>query len=204
MKILIAVPTYETITPDTFKSIYNMDKGYHACAFDFVRGYDCASARNNIARLALETQSDYVLMVDNDMELPPDALLNLLEGENDVCLGYCPRRNAMNLYDGKTCIYRLGEENYNMQYPSVELKALAESGQYKIEVHGGGMACALIKTDVFKRLNYPWFNWVNYSSGDILSEDLYFCELCKHAEIPIYVDTRVGCGHLFRRMQWCV
>ena len=48
MKILIAVPTYETIFPDTYKSIWDMDKCGHEVQFEFVRGYDVATARNNI------------------------------------------------------------------------------------------------------------------------------------------------------------
>lgn len=202
--ILIAVPTYETISPDTFKSIYNLISGDHALAFDFVRGYDCAAARNNIARSALACECDYVLMVDNDITLPPDALVNLLENPKDVCLGYYAYRNAENLYSGKTSVCRLGEKDYTMQYPGVELRSMAERGITKEQIHGGGMGCALIKTEVFRRLPYPWFKWVNYDDGGVLSEDLYFCELCSQNGISIYVDTRVGCGHLLRHVQWPV
>lgn len=204
MKIFIAVPTYENITPDTYKSIYGLDGGGNHLVFDFVRGYDCAAARNNIARQALNEHADYALMVDNDVVIPPDAMVNLLEGEKDVCLGYYPHRNALNTYDGKTSVCRLGEFNYTQQYPSLELLSLKERGEHKIQVHGGGMGCALIRTDVFRRLEYPWFAWVNYKDGGVLSEDLYFCELCNAAGIPVYADTRVGCGHLFRHIQWPV
>ena len=202
MRILIAVPTFETITPDTFKSIWDLDKGGHEVAFDFVRGYDCATARNNIDQKAMDMGVDYVLMVDNDVYLHRDALVNLLDGGDDVCLGYCASRNNANVYDGKTNIYRLGEFNYSMNYPGIEIKAMRERGEYKIHIHGGGMACALIRTDVFRQLPYPWFDWVNYGNGDVLSEDLFFCEECRKAGIVIKADTRVTCGHLFRRMQW--
>lgn len=204
MKIFIAVPTYETITPDTFKSIYGLDRGGHQCVFDFVRGYDCATARNNIAQQAINEESDFVLMVDNDVVLPSDALVNLLDGQKDVCLGYYAHRNAQNVYDGKTSVCRPGEYNYTWQYPAIELREMRERGEYKVQIHGGGMGCALIRTELFKRFEYPWFDWVNYKDRGVLSEDLYFCEQCNKAKIPIYTDTRVGCGHLFRRIQWPV
>ena len=86
MKILIAVPTFETIFPDTFKSIWDLDKGGHEVAFDFVRGYDCATARNNIAQTAINGNFDYVLMVDNDVVLPRDVLMDMLDDPKDVCL----------------------------------------------------------------------------------------------------------------------
>lgn len=204
MRILIAVPTYETITPDTFKSIYDLDKGGHECLFEFIRGYDCATARNNIAQKALDLGTDYVLMVDNDITLPRNALVDLLEDEPKVCLGYYAHRNGMNVYSGKTTVCRLGEFNYTWQYPAAELREMASRGEHKVQIHGGGMGCALIRTELFRQIGYPWFAWVNYPDRQVLSEDLYFCEQCQKAGIPIYTDTRVGCGHLFRRFQWPV
>ena len=59
-KILIAVPTFESIYPETYKSIWDMDKGGHEVMFDYVKGYDCASARNNIVQLAKGYGADYV------------------------------------------------------------------------------------------------------------------------------------------------
>ena len=83
MNILIAVPTFENIYPDTFKSIYDLDVSGHDTSFEFVRGYDCATARNRIAQLAIDKGADFVLMVDNDVVLPSDALVNLLDDPKD-------------------------------------------------------------------------------------------------------------------------
>lgn len=204
MRILIAVPTYETIYPDTFKAIYDLDKGEHEVMFEFVRGYDVAAARNNIAKLALKKNADYVLMVDNDVVMPADALLNMLEHHVDVCLGYYAHREANKPYDGKTSICKLGEFNYTNQFQGNELAARKTIGETLIEIHGGGMGCALINTEIFRKLAYPWFRWVNYKDGGTLSEDLYFCEICGQAGIKIYSDVRVGCGHMMRTLQWPV
>ena len=111
MRILIAVPTFENITPDTFKSIYNLEKGDNECLFEFVRGYDCATARNRIAQMSIDKGVDYVLMVDNDVSLPSDVLLNMLEDAKDVCLGYYAHRNRDNIYRGKTSICKLEESD---------------------------------------------------------------------------------------------
>lgn len=207
MKILIAVPTYENITPDTFKSIYDLDKDGHECLFEFVRGYDCATARNKIALLAQQLETDYVLMVDNDVVLPHDTLKWLLEDAQDVCLGYYAHRNADNQYNFHTSICRLGYYDYPLEseYTAAQMKDFKRQGKYKFRIHGGGMGCALIKTDVFRRTQYPWFDWVNYKDKSrMLSEDLYFCEVCRKAGIPIFTDSRAACGHLFRHVQWPV
>lgn len=113
MKIFLAIPTFETIYPDTFKSLWGLERGGHWVVFDFVRGYDCATARNNIAKQAIREKADYVLMVDNDVVLPSDALIHLLEDPKEVCLGYYAHRPASNIYDGKTCCCKLGEFNFS-------------------------------------------------------------------------------------------
>ena len=212
MKILIAVPTFESIYPDTFKSIYDLDTSGHDVSFEYIRGYDCATARNRIAQTALDKETDYVLMVDNDVVLPKDALLNLLETPVDVCLGYYAHRDGDNRYRGRPCVCKLYDKNGNKhfnyplesEYTADELKELKDSGQYRIQIHGGGMGCAMIKTDVFNRIKYPWYYWVNYANEHrgVLSEDLYFCEECRKRSIPIYADTRVNCGHILRHVQY--
>lgn len=212
MKILIAVPTFETIYPDTYKSIYELDNGDNEVMFEFVRGYDCATARNKIAQRGIDLKADYVLMVDNDVVLPKNALTLLTEDPVDVCLGYYAHRDTDNRYRGNTCICKLKQPdgtlyyNYPLEseYSASEMKALREKGETKILVHGGGMGCAFINVDIFNRIPYPWYDWVNYGDAHrgMLSEDLYFCERCKGMGIPIHSDVRVGCGHLFRYVQW--
>ena len=203
MKILIAVPTYENIQPETFKAIYNLDKCGHWVVFDYVRGYDVATARNNIAKKALEEKADYVLTIDNDVRVPNDALKLLLEEPVDVCLGFCARRTSANVFDGLTTISKLGEFNYTKEflYSIEELRDLREKGVKREQVHGGGLPCALIKTSVFEKLKYPYFKWSHYDRGTVLSEDLFFCEQLKEKKIPIYVDPRCACDHLFRRFE---
>ena len=93
MKILIAVPTFENIQPEVFKAIYNL-KSEHELHFDFFKGYDCAIARNEIAKTAQAKHYDYVLMVDSDTIIPEDTLELMLEDPVDVCLGVCPRKNT--------------------------------------------------------------------------------------------------------------
>ena len=212
MKILIAVPTFETIYPDTYKSIWDVDKCGHEVLFDSVRGYDVATARNRIAQKSLDLGADYVLMVDNDVSLPKDALKLLLEDAKEVNLGYYAHRDNDNIYRGKTCICKLydqdGKAYYHYplesEYSAEEMHAMAAAGETKIEVHGGGMGCAFIHTDVFRKATYPWYDWVNYGDANrgMLSEDLYFCSLCRASGIKIHADVRVGCGHLLRHVQW--
>lgn len=210
-RVLVAVPTFESVSPDTFKALWDMDKGGHECAFEFVRGYDCATARNRIAKLAIDGGYDFALMVDSDVVPPRDALVNLMSHGVGFVSGYYLHRNADNRPTERTCACKLedesGEAYYNYpaesEYTCDELREMRDGGRHLVEIHGGGMGCALVARSVFERLSYPWFDWVNYSGKGrgMLSEDLYFCEKMRKARIPRYVDTRVACGHLFRRVE---
>lgn len=223
MRILIAVPTFENIYPDVFKAIYDLDETYESefdpvipneYIFEYIRGYDCATARNRIVTTAQEHGADYILMVDNDVIIPKNTIELFLDNPVDVCLGAYPHRDTDNIYRGRTCICKLfdikGNRYFNYplesEYTSKELIDLESIGQYKTEIHGGGMGCAFIKTSVFEQINYPWYDWVNYGDDNrgMLSEDLYFCEQCKREEIPIYTDTRIRCKHILRHAQECV
>lgn len=205
MNILVAVPTFENIYPDTFKSIYDLDDAGNDVAFEYVRGYDCATARNRIAQMSMDGNYDYVLMVDNDVVLPKDTLKIMLDDPKDVCLGYYAHRNNKNEATCRTSVCKLGWYNYptESQYTVDDMADLRKKGVHKEQIHGGGMGCAFIKVEVFRKLAYPWYDWVNYDDDNrgMLSEDLFFCERCRKAHIDIYTDTRAGCGHIFRQVQ---
>lgn len=193
MKILIAVPTFETIQPEVFKAIYNINSEEYDLYFDFVRGYDCAIARNEIGKIAQAGNFDYVLMIDSDTVVPADVLDLMLNPPVDICLGVCPRKNTK---EGKTAIVKLGSFEYHDNYFYSNLP------KERTKVKGGGFACALIKTSVFTTCDYPWFQYVTQEDWRTMSEDYYFCEMARMMEIDIWMDPRVKCGHLARYYQF--
>lgn len=195
MKILIAVPTGETIEPEVFKAIYSMKTSGHDVAFDYVRGYDVANSRNQIAEKALDGAYDYVLFVDSDTIPPEDTLELMLEDPvPDICLGICPRKNTK---DGKTAIIRNGTRGW--VDGSFYYSDLPEG---KVRVKGGGFACALVKTQLFRQMSKPWFRYAIYDDGSILSEDFFFCDKAQWENALIMADFRVRCGHLARYFQY--
>ena len=215
-RILIAVPTFESIYPQVFKAIYDLANPFDdELIFEYVQGYDCATARNKIVSIGQKYNTDYILMVDNDVIIPRDTLESFLDDPQDVCLGSYPHRDTDNIYRGRTCICKLyndktGSKYYNYplesEYSAEELIELEKSEERKLQIHGGGMGCAFIRTSIFDEIEYPWYDWVNYDDDNrgMLSEDLYFCEKCKSSGIPIYTDVRVRCKHIFRHAQECV
>lgn len=193
MKILIAVPTFETIQPEVFKAIYDLRPAGHDLSFDFVKGYDCAAARNRISEMAQEGGFDYVLMVDSDTIIPPDTLELMLDPPVDICLGVCPRKNTK---EGKTAIIKFDAPAYHDNFFYSELP------EGRVKVKGGGFACALVRAYVLTHVGYPCFQYVITADGSTLSEDYYFCQNARVMGFDIYMDPRVRCGHLARYYQY--
>lgn len=152
-KILIAIPTFETIKPECFKSIYGLTnpKDFHLY-FDYVKGYDCARARNEIAKLAINNGFDYVLMVDSDVSVPKDALVKLLECETDIALGWYYKKRTTT---DETVIFDFGKDfnNENMIYGKT-LTGLTNP----FEVKGGGLGISLVNVNVFRKCHTPISN----------------------------------------------
>lgn len=215
MRILIEVPTYDgRISQATSESLWRLDTCGHEVDYKPRPGYGCAMARNRIAADALNANYDAVLMVDNDIALPLDALRNLLEDDVDICLGYYLNRYARG-ERRYTTLYKLGYGAWEM-YEDSELAALRDAGEHLIRVRGGGFGCALIRTEVFAQMQFPWFEWTDdardeldvpdvYACNDAFrsgGEDINFCNAVRGAGLAIHADTRVACGHEFREVKW--
>lgn len=174
----------------------NLDWGDSEVEYGFVNNYDVDKARNKLARMALDGDFTHVMMVDSDMIVPQDALVNLLSHDLYVCMGFGVRGSSD---DGETSVSRLGG-SFTSWYNRSELRKLRESGVELVEVKGNGLCCALISTDVFRRLKEPWFEYQRNQNGTHIGEDYYFCRLCSRAGIKLYIDTRVACGHIHDRV----
>ena len=156
-------------------------------------GYSVARARNFMAQWALDEGVDYLLMVDSDMVLPADAISNLLSHDVEVCTGWAVRGSSD---DGTTSVIRHGGQGFHDSYMAPEIAA--KDGLF--DVKGNGMACALLRTDVFRRFGRPWFKYVDNPDGSGLGEDYYFCRQCAQSRVKVWVDPRVGCGHIHDRV----
>ena len=200
MNILIGVPTFENVSVETFTSIYNLifPQEIEKHELFFAKGYGAAQSRNIIAKYAIQNEYDYILYVDSDIVLPPDALIKLLEQNTDITTGWY------------TCVFPDGSKNHSW------VKFDEETKQYicKFEEYGNpdpnavmdvdacGFGCVLVKTNIFRQLQYPYFTYLEYSDGTVFAEDIYFCHLvrCTLPDIKIRGIRSVKCGHIKRQI----
>jgi GT2 family glycosyltransferase len=145
-----------------------------------------ALARNQIVDIALKQGCTHVLFLDTDMTFPPDTLKKLVAHDKDIASGlyferYPPYRPMLR---------KVFEDGYSLvNYPPAGL----------VGCDALGSGCILIKTEVFKKIGKPYYEYRLASSGikeTFLSEDIVFCERAREAGFKIYCDTSIRCGHL--------
>ena len=191
MTVLIAVPTFEHIQTECFQAIFDAAMYYGDCDFMPVKGYDCARARNLIAKHGIDGGYSHVLMVDSDIIIPADCIETLLSPAERIVLGFYKRKDDS---AGRYEMFRPGA-GWHMFEP-----ADLDGAPDRIEVKGGGFGCAMVDVEVFSRLKFPWFEYENWGDGQILSEDLHFSRVALNSGIKTYADTRVLCRHIGSRI----
>lgn len=192
-RILIAVPTFESIKAECFKSIYDLETPKNCLLdFNYVKGYDCAKARNEIAKQSIENNYDYVFMVDSDIILPSSAIIELMKCKSDIALGWYFRKKTQS---DQTIIFNFGKD-FNDDN-CIKGDTMQNHIPDIIDVKGGGLGIALIKTNVFKDIDYPYFRFVTYKDNTVLSEDLYFCVNARDKNKTIKCNPLVKGVHIF-------
>ena len=188
-KILIAIPTARNIEPETFMSIYNLEipDGYEA-DFRYSFGYRVDQVRNLIASWAAN-HYDYLFSDDSDIVFPADTLKKMLAHDKDVVSGLyiqrIPGTHALEIY--------LPNQWGGMERANI--KQLPPNGL--AEIGGCGFGCALVKSEVFRTVGYPQFEYhVALDHKDTVSEDTDFCAKARNKGFKIYADTSIKCDHI--------
>ena len=150
-------------------------------------GYTIAENRNYSAVQALNNKSDYLLFIDDDMTFESDLLDRLISNDKDIVgIAYHPRcetSEKLGFLD-ETHIISLEtttDEKYKDTFPC---KAV-------------GTGVMLVKTEVFKKIPRPWFQFEYLETGQCkVGEDWYFCLKAKEHGIQTWCDPIPKIGHL--------
>lgn len=192
MELMIGVPTFDgKVCTETMKAIFELDTArFSKTDLEFVKGYDCARARNDICRKALAWGYDYILMVDSDIIVPKYALEELMQCQSGLACGWYKRKRnpELTLAYG----YLAGDYSDRSCITATEMEEASDP----IRLRGTGMGCALIATHILKYLDTPYFKYVEYPGGSALSEDLYFCAQLRTNGTAMSVHPKVKCGHV--------
>ena len=129
---------------------------------------------------ALANKADKILFIDSDQTFSHDALQRLLESKKKIVGAASLTRKEPIRY---TCKNKKGERIDFRQRKGLH------------EVHTNGFPLVLIDTEVFSKIDKPYFS-VTYEDGQWTGEDESFCHAARKAGYKIWVDADVKVGHL--------
>jgi hypothetical protein len=145
-------------------------------------------ARNTIVQKFLGTSCTHLMMIDDDIVPPKDALERLLFHDRDIVAAVCPLIGPDN--EGKLKVsYNAYDMEGSIYVPKMEDKGLHE-------VDGVGTGCILIKREVLENIPYPFMTQYNEDGTKWLGEDLYFCREAKGVMAKVYADYSCECKHI--------
>lgn len=126
MKINIALPTRGLIFERTLKSLRDNDLSLDNLYI--VSGLSIPQGHNQAVEKALETECDYILLLEDDMEFPAGTVTKMIAVGKDIVYADYP------IDSGASTICTV-----------------------KGEIYWGGLGCTLVKREVFEKLEKPYF-----------------------------------------------
>jgi len=131
--------------------------------------------RNSLAQGAIDSEATHVLQLDSDIVFPRTTLTRLLSHDLDIVgasyLGrHSPRRMNHLTLDG------------SVQVPQT-------TGVSEVDYVATG--CLLVKTEVFKRVPFPWFDVEHLAPNgpnNYIGEDVFFCRKAREHGEKVFVD----------------
>lgn len=187
--ILVGIPTNKYIEPETFKSIFDLEvpSGYKL-EFQTFFGYRIDQIRNLIADWA--KRYDYLLSVDSDIVLPRDSLKKMLAADVDIISGLYIQRIP------GTQTVELYQDNQAGGVSNIPYRRLEDVGGI-VEVAACGFGAVLIKSNVFREMEYPHFVYASaLDHRNAVSEDVFFCNRARAAGFKVWADTSIKCNHI--------
>ena len=132
--------------------------------------------RTQLVKDAIKTGNEYILWLDSDMHFPSSTFDQLHKHKKDIVAAtYSTRSNP------QRSVAFVDEADSHIRLTET-------TGLH--EVFAVGMGCMLVKTDVYRKLNTPWFS-LDWDPNELkfTGEDMFFCKNANYAGYSIYVDT---------------
>lgn len=185
MSLLIAIPTLSLVTDKWAVCLAQMQYPIAIQGeIHFFRGKGTVGEkRNKAVKYALDNGFDRILFLDDDVIMPPNAIRKMWLHDKEIISGvyYTKREESMPIV-----IEKEGGGAW-VNYPKDKI----------FEAWGHPMGCSLIKTSVFKDMNYPYFHTPDDNSQlKRGTEEHLFWKQCDSLGIRRFIDPTIQCGHI--------
>jgi hypothetical protein len=161
-------------------------------------------ARNQAVEDFLETEMDWLVMIDSDMIFTADAVHRLIDSALEQGVSIMGAKCFSMVKGGEAAtIYKM-TGNYEDGMPILQQVGHGQElpvGACHVDATGTGFLAIHRKafTDISAKYpdeEYPWFRPIKGKLSPEFGEDLSFCVRARTCELEIMVDTRVGVGHV--------
>jgi hypothetical protein len=126
--------------------------------------------------------------VDDDTLIPRNALVQLIHHKADIVGGFYYRKylplESVGMFENADGVPSI-LENYTIG-DIIHNTLVLPSG------------CTLIRTEVFKKMEYPYYRTITVSGRATLTEDTYLCQKLRDIGVDVITDTGVQCLHIDR------
>jgi hypothetical protein len=155
-------------------------------AFAIAESTYLPKARNIIHNAFLESNVNYLAMIDSDVLFPPYAFNRMIAHKLPIVSGWYKNKKG----DPYPIVYDFGVEGEK----EITWKHRKEAGTGLEQVDGFGAGCVLMTRHAAELLGKDPYDMLK--SG----EDLTMCYKLRQLGIPLHVDWEVSCAHL--GLQW--
>ena len=195
MKLLIAVPTLESVPVDFMESLMNLACHLKDEGIDFKLKIEAGTlvyfARENLARWAIANRYTHVLWLDSDMVFHEGIVEDLQFCGQDIVTGIAHSRRP----PFSSCLF-------TEIYPGVE-KFKGEYPKQAFKVAACGMACVLMSVKVLNAVYNKFGNMFQPLNEPLTyGEDVAFCWRAQQCGFDIWAEPTVRVGHIGRRIIW--
>ena len=188
MKLLIAIPTMDTVPVEFMKSLIRLTQKLSADGVDYTVAIESGTlvymARDRLAGRAVNHHFTHVLWLDSDMVFEPELLEDLQFCGKDFVTGIAHGRRKPFV----SCLFK------NIDLNHLEIWKLEDYPTEAFEVAGCGMACCLMSTEIIKQVMIA--NGTAFNPMPQYGEDISFCKRARALGFRIWAEPTVRLGHI--------
>lgn len=192
-KVLIGVPTEEFARRSDFYDYFNLLRKPAGSVVLFCHERSPAKSRNIIIEQAVQAGCTHVLLIDDDMAYPADALEKLLEdGDKDIVSGLYFSRT----FPHQPLAFDVADENGACLHMYME-----EDTPRLVPIVAAGFGFLLIRLEALKKMEKPYVRLGELDSQE-WCDDIGFFNRARKAGIKSYCNTEVRVGHIGTMIIW--
>lgn len=189
IKVAICIPATDYIVVDFMHSLLALQafvndfnkgaekKGWNTLDVNvfIFRSSLLIGSRTELVKDALKWNADWILWLDSDMAFPPDTLMRLIDRKLPVVGANYVKRGLMS-----TPVTTDKDRRFLRTDPDSTGIEIADST---------GFGVLLVTADVYRKMEFPWFDTVWLENKDLMGEDVFFFKKMQHElGIELYID----------------